>query len=56
MLVARSTQITLGGGGTDLQSYFVENEGFLISAAIDKYVFVCSNVTFKDGIYPSIQK
>ena len=38
MLIARSPlRITLGGGGTDLRSYYREHEGFLIAAAIDKY-------------------
>ena len=41
MLIARSPlRITLGGGGTDLHSYYREHEGFLIAAAIDKYVYV----------------
>ena len=39
MIIARSPlRITLGGGGTDLPSYYNEHEGFLIAAAIDKYV------------------
>ena len=41
MLIARSPlRITLGGGGTDLPSYYREYEGFLIAAAIDKYVYI----------------
>ena len=41
MIIARSPlRITLGGGGTDLPSYYREHEGFLVSAAIDKYVYV----------------
>ncbi len=41
MIITRSPlRITLGGGGTDLPSYYEENEGFVISAAIDKYVYV----------------
>ena len=39
MIIARSPlRITLGGGGTDLPSYYREHGGFLIAAAIDKYV------------------
>lgn len=41
----------MGGGGTDLPSYYEENEGFLIAAAIDKYVYVTINKPFKDGIF-----
>jgi D-glycero-alpha-D-manno-heptose-7-phosphate kinase len=41
MIIVRSPlRITLGGGGTDLASYYREYEGFLISAAIDKYVYI----------------
>ncbi len=52
MIIARSPlRITLGGGGTDLPSYYTENEGFLISAAIDKYVYVSVMRPFTQGIY-----
>ena len=41
MIITRSPlRITLGGGGTDLPSYYREHGGFLIAAAIDKYVYV----------------
>src|SRR6516162_1410908 len=41
MIITRSPlRITLGGGGTDLPSYYRDHEGFLIAAAIDKYVYV----------------
>ena len=52
MIIARSPlRITLGGGGTDLASYYAEREGFLIAAAIDKYVYVTVTRPFKPGIY-----
>lgn len=52
MIVTRSPlRITLGGGGTDLPSYYREHEGFLISAAIDKYVYVTVTRPFNEGIY-----
>jgi D-glycero-alpha-D-manno-heptose-7-phosphate kinase len=41
----------LGGGGTDLPSYYSEHEGFLVAAAIDKYVYVTVMRPFKPGIY-----
>ena len=44
-------RITLGGGGTDLPSYYHQFGGFLISAAIDKYVFVTVMRPFKPGIF-----
>ncbi len=52
MIIARSPlRITLGGGGTDLPSYYREHEGFLLSAAIDKYVFVTVTRPFTEGVY-----
>ena len=39
ILVRSPLRISLGGGGTDLPSYYKEHEGFLIAAAINKYVF-----------------
>jgi len=52
MIIARSPlRITLGGGGTDLASYYAEHEGFVVAAAIDKYVFVTVMRPFSPGIY-----
>ena len=57
MIIARSPlRITLGGGGTDLPSYYRENEGFLLSAAIDKYVYVNVMRPFTPGIYLKYSK
>ena len=41
-------RISLGGGGTDLPSYYREYGGFLIAAAIDKAVYVSVHRTFLD--------
>lgn len=47
MIIVRSPlRISLGGGGTDLPSYYREHEGFLIAAAIDKYVYITLHQTF----------
>jgi D-glycero-alpha-D-manno-heptose-7-phosphate kinase len=52
MIIARSPlRITLGGGGTDLPSYYRDYEGFLIAAALDKYVYVTIMRPFTEGIY-----
>jgi len=52
MIIARSPlRISLGGGGTDLPSYYREHGGFLISAAIDKYVYVTIMRPFVPGIF-----
>ena len=47
MIIARSPlRISLGGGGTDLPSYYEDHAGFLIAAAIDKYVYITLHQTF----------
>jgi len=47
MIITRSPlRISLGGGGTDLPSYYEKHTGFLISAAIDKYVYITIHKTF----------
>jgi D-glycero-alpha-D-manno-heptose-7-phosphate kinase len=47
MIITRSPlRITLGGGGTDLPSYYHEHGGFLIAAAIDRYVYIALNEPF----------
>jgi D-glycero-alpha-D-manno-heptose-7-phosphate kinase len=47
VIIARSPlRISLGGGGTDLPSYYREFGGFLIAAAIDKAVYVSVHRTF----------
>ena len=52
MIIARSPlRISLGGGGTDLPSYYRDHGGFLIAAAIDKYVYVTVMRPFSPGIY-----
>ncbi|MEM7179733.1 MAG: galactokinase [Spirochaetota bacterium] len=49
MIIARSPlRISLGGGGTDLASYYQEHEGFLIAAAINKYIYITIHETFQN--------
>lgn len=43
-------RISLGGGGTDLPSYYREHGGFVISAAIDKYVYITLHRTFVEDL------
>ena len=51
MIISRApARITLGGGGTDLESYYSKYGGFLIAAAINKYVFITVNERFYDSI------
>jgi D-glycero-alpha-D-manno-heptose-7-phosphate kinase len=51
MIISRSpVRITLGGGGTDLPSYYSKYGGALIAAAIDKYTLVTAHTRFDDEI------
>jgi D-glycero-alpha-D-manno-heptose-7-phosphate kinase len=43
-------RITLGGGGTDLRSYYFKHGGFWISAAVDKYIYLSIHDIFPDEI------
>ncbi len=47
MIIVRSPlRISLGGGGTDLPSYYESYGGFLVAAAIDKYVYITLHHSF----------
>jgi D-glycero-alpha-D-manno-heptose-7-phosphate kinase len=41
-------RITLGGGGTDLPSYYEKFGGFVLSAAVNRYIYIVINRTFSD--------
>jgi D-glycero-alpha-D-manno-heptose-7-phosphate kinase len=57
MIVTRTpTRISLGGGGTDIRSYASRYGGFLISAAINKYVYITVNKRFEDSTRVSYAK
>ena len=50
MIITRAPmRISLGGGGTDLPSYYREFGGFLIAAAIDRHVYINIHRRFVDG-------
>ena len=50
MIITRSPlRVSLGGGGTDLPSYYRQHGGFLIAGAIDKYVYITIHSRFADG-------
>jgi D-glycero-alpha-D-manno-heptose-7-phosphate kinase len=52
MIITRTPlRISIGGGGTDLPSYYRKYGGFVISAAINKYVYITINRTFGDGFF-----
>jgi D-glycero-alpha-D-manno-heptose-7-phosphate kinase len=51
MIVSRApVRFSLGGGGTDLPSYAREHGGFVVAAAVDKFVFVCVARRFQNTI------
>ncbi len=52
MIITRTPlRISLGGGGTDLPSYYREHGGFVLSAAINKYIYITINQTFFPGYF-----
>ena len=51
MILSRAPlRITLGGGGTDLRSYYSKYGGFLIAAGINRYCTILANKRFYDSI------
>jgi D-glycero-alpha-D-manno-heptose-7-phosphate kinase len=50
IITSSPLRISLGGGGTDLPSYYREHTGFIISAAINKYVYITLHESFAQGI------
>jgi D-glycero-alpha-D-manno-heptose-7-phosphate kinase len=57
LIITRSPlRISLGGGGTDLPSYYREHSGFVISAAIDKYVYITLHETFAQELIVKYSK
>ena len=44
-------RISIGGGGTDLPWYYERQGGFVISAAIDKYIYIALNRTFRPDYF-----
>ena len=50
MIITRSPlRISLGGGGTDLPSYYRDHGGFLVAMAMSKYVYVTLHRRFNSG-------
>jgi D-glycero-alpha-D-manno-heptose-7-phosphate kinase len=57
MIVTRTpVRIPLGGGGTDLPAYYSKHGGFLVSAAVDKHIYIMVNKRFEDTIRVSYSK
>lgn len=57
MIISRSPlRISLGGGGTDLPSYYSTHGGFLVAAAIDKYIYITLHKTFQQEIIVKYSK
>ncbi|MEI9889072.1 MAG: hypothetical protein WDN08_21725 [Rhizomicrobium sp.] len=57
MIIARAPfRIPLGGGGTDLPSYYSQRGGALISAALNRYVYITVNKRFEPSIRISYSK
>ena len=51
MIITRTPfRVTLGGGGTDLPSYYEKHGGFIFAAGIDKYMFIDVARPFVDSL------
>lgn len=52
MLISQTPlRISLAGGGTDLRAYYKDSDGFVVSTAIDKYLYVIIKERFDEKIY-----
>ncbi len=57
MIISSSPlRISLGGGGTDLPSYYRDHTGYVIAAAINKYVYITLHESFAEGIIVKYSK
>jgi D-glycero-alpha-D-manno-heptose-7-phosphate kinase len=57
VIIARSPlRISLGGGGTDLPSYYRQHGGLVLAAAIDRYVYITVHTTFVRDIIVKYSK
>ena len=51
MIISRApVRLSMGGGGTDVASYYRNHGGFLMAAAINKYVYIMANKRFYESI------
>ena len=50
MIITRTPlRISIGGGGTDLPSYYEKFGGFVISAAVNRYIYIALHKTFRNN-------
>lgn len=50
IVVQTPLRISFLGGGTDFRQYFLQEEGWVVSSAIDRYIFVIIKKRFDDKI------
>ena len=52
MLITQTPlRISIAGGGTDLPDYYRQHGGYVVSTAIDKYIYVIVNARYDDKVY-----
>lgn len=56
LIVQTPLRISLAGGGTDLPGYYQEHGGYVVSTAIDKYIYVIVNARYDNKIYVDYTK
>ena len=51
MIISKTPlRLTLGGGGTDLPPYYSMHGGFVVTAALDKYIYLIVNRRFEEEV------
>ncbi|MCE2503810.1 MAG: GHMP kinase [Chlorobi bacterium] len=51
LIIQTPLRISLAGGGTDFPDYYQQYGGYVVSTAIDKYIYVIVNARYDDKIY-----
>ncbi len=49
ILVRSPLRLSMGGGGTDLESYYNKRGGYLVAAAINKYIYIALHKTYNNN-------
>ena len=57
MILTRTPfRITLGGGGTDLPSFYQEHGGYILAVTLDKYMFLNVNTPILDDRFACVTR
>ena len=56
LIVQTPLRISFAGGGTDLEEFYKDETGMVVSATIDKYIYIIINERYDDKIYVNYSK